>query len=101
MDALCWVGLAGDFADHAFTRYADEQGKAGLCLQIGQVAHELDIVLEVFAEADAGVEYDAFGADAGGLAGLGTGFQVACHFAYHILVLRVVLHGFGQALHVH
>ena len=69
------------------------------CAEVVEVRHQFVVMLQCFAEAEAGVGYhvghahlvqavDAFG-------------QVQEHLASHVVVVGGLLHGGGRALHVH
>ncbi|SKN32450.1 Uncharacterised protein [Mycobacteroides abscessus subsp. massiliense] len=52
--------FACQLADHTFARYADQEWESGCVHQFRQMLYQGNVVLQVFAETEAGVERDAF-----------------------------------------
>lgn len=98
--AVGGAGLAGEPADETLAAGADEEAiaKGGESVEVFE---EREVVLHGLAEADAGVEDDAVGGQAGGLGLLGAGGEEGGYLPYHVRVTGLSLHGFGGALHVH
>ena len=65
------------------------------------MAHERDVVLVRFAEADARVEADPLARNAGRHERVAPLAQVLAHFGDDVGVRRIVLHRLRRALHVH
>ncbi len=94
------LSLAGESAEEGFAGDADEQG-AGTDAEGGQMTQEREVVFEVFAEAEAGIQRDAPKVDPGFLDGLEAALEVVAHVLHDVVIMRVLLHGLGAALHVH
>ena len=91
---------AGEEGEHGLAGDADEEGAVGDA-EVGEVAEELQVVVEGFAEAEAGVEDDACGVDAGVGEDVQSAFEVGADFGDDILISGGLLHGGGGAAHVH
>lgn len=91
---------AGEEGEHGLAGDADEEGAVGDA-EVGEVAEEVQVVVEGFAEAEAGVEDDACGVDAGVGEDVQSAFEIGADFGDDILVSGVLLHGGGGAAHVH
>ena len=66
-----------------------------------EVAHELKGLRRRLAEAWARIDADALGRHAGGLEHGRLIAKIVAHLGYHVVVLRILLHGARLALHVH
>ena len=66
-----------------------------------QAGHHGDVVVQVLAEADAGIGDELGPGNARRHAGSDPLFQEVEHVEHHIAVLRIVVHGLGVALGVH
>ena len=87
-------------ADEALARDAQKHGAA----KRGQVVDGIEqgqVVLDVFAEADARVEDDRLGFDAGSQGGGHALGQESADFGHHVAVPGHHLHGLRRSLHVH
>ena len=93
-------GAGEDVADEALAGQGGEDG-AVADAELLQVAQEGEVVLGGFAESESGVQADAGGGDAGGFCCGHAFFKKGAYFCHDIVVLRVLLHGGGRALHVH
>src|SRR5690348_10680346 len=69
-EAVAGVGFAGDFGEEALAAGAEDEGVPQLG-ELAEASEELEVVVDAFAEADAGVEEDPVGGDAGGAGGGG------------------------------
>lgn len=98
--AVGHIVAADDFSDEGFSGNT-EQERAIADTQLVEVFEEFEVVLEVFAKSDAGIETEPLGIDADGGAGGETFFEKIAHFGDDVFVMGGVLHRARVALHVH
>lgn len=70
-------------------------------IEFVHVAHQLKRLRCRFAKTGARVNADALARHAGLFEHGSLRSQIIAHFSHDVLVLRVFLHGFGRALHMH
>ena len=86
--------------DELFARGAEQDRHAEPVIK-SQGGHDGDVVVQVLAEADAGIGDELRLGDARRNAGIDPLFEEVEHVEHHVAVLRIVVHGLGVALGVH
>src|SRR6516225_706802 len=87
-------------ADRRLARQPDQQRRA-VGGELPEVPQQCQIVLQVLAETEAGVDGESVSLDPRAATGCNAGGQKRAHLVHHVGVVRRDLHGAGLALHVH